>query len=52
MKKNQKSPSMKLIEKFDNQLRDILTAELRSVRYSKSKMTDQFIFQMNSISVA
>lgn len=48
MKKNQKTSSIRLTEKFDNQLRDILTAELRSVRYSKNKMMDQFIFHLNT----
>ncbi|MBC7744564.1 MAG: hypothetical protein H7096_05630 [Flavobacterium sp.] len=36
--KKQNLASEKLIEKFDNQLRDILAAELRSVRYAKTKI--------------
>ena len=52
MKKNQKISSIKLIEKFDSQLRDILTAELRSVRYSRDKMMDQFIFQHSNNLIA
>jgi hypothetical protein len=42
MKKQQTSATEKLIEKFDNQLLDMLTAELRSLKYSRSKMTDQW----------
>jgi hypothetical protein len=44
MKKQQNSASEKLIEKFDNQLRDILAAELRSVKYARTKV-------MNSLGI-
>lgn len=52
MKNAPKSASIKLTEKFDNQLRDILTAELRSVRYTRNKMMDQFIYQISNDSLA
>ena len=39
--KKQNFASDKLIEKFDNQLRDILAAELRAVKYAKTKIMDQ-----------
>jgi hypothetical protein len=42
MKKQQNSASEKLIQKFDNQLRDILAAELRSVKYARTKVMSQF----------
>ncbi|NEU09870.1 hypothetical protein GZH53_16210 [Flavihumibacter sp. R14] len=41
MKKQQNSASEKLIEKFDNQLRDILAADLRSVKYTRTKTMGQ-----------
>jgi hypothetical protein len=41
MKKQQNTASEKLIEKFDNQLRDILSAELRSVKYARTKIMSQ-----------
>ena len=36
--------SLSLIEKFDNQLRDILSAEIRAVKYTKNNIMDQFNF--------
>ena len=36
--KKQSLTTDKLIEKFDNQLRDILAAEIRSVKYAKTKI--------------
>jgi hypothetical protein len=41
MKKQQSAASEKLIEKFDSQLRDILAAELRSVKYARTKTMSQ-----------
>lgn len=37
MKKQRNSATEKLIEKFDTQLRDILSAEIKSVRYARTK---------------
>ncbi len=50
MKKTQNSTAFKLIKKFDNQLHDILAAELRSIRYAKNKIMEQFLTS-NLISV-
>ena len=36
---------MKLIEKFDKQLRDILMSELRLLRSSKNQIITQMAFQ-------
>ena len=36
--------SFSLVEKFDNQLLDILTAEIRASRYSKNNILDQLSF--------
>ncbi|MDB5118956.1 MAG: hypothetical protein JWN56_174 [Sphingobacteriales bacterium] len=36
--------SFTLIEKFDNQLLDILTAEIRAAKFSKHHIMDQFSF--------
>ena len=36
--------SFNLTEKFDNQLLDILTAEIRASKYSKNNIFDQFSF--------
>jgi len=41
MKKQQNLATDKLIAKFDNQLRDILAAEIRSVRYARTKIISQ-----------
>ncbi|WP_155975799.1 hypothetical protein [Daejeonella oryzae] len=43
MKKNQNLATQKLIKKFDDQLLDILSAELRSVKYSKTKTMSQAV---------
>lgn len=51
MKKNQNLSTQKLIEKFDHQLRDILAAELRAVRYSKHKLMDQINNYTNNTQV-
>ncbi len=40
MKKTNISATMKLIEKFDLQLRDMLMSDLRSVRSAKIKVMD------------
>ena len=37
MKKQQPTATDKLLEKFDSQLLDLLTAELRSVKYARSQ---------------
>ena len=42
MKKQQNSASEKLIQKFDNQLRDIIAADLRSAKYARTKIMNQF----------
>ena len=44
MKKQENSATEKLIAKFDSQLRDILTAELRSVKYTRTKNMNQWNF--------
>ena len=44
MKKQQNSATEKLIEKFDNQLRDILAAEIRSVKYARTKVMSSLGF--------
>lgn len=36
--------SFNLIEKFDNQLLDILTAEIRASKFSNNNILDQFSF--------
>lgn len=38
MKKQQNLATDKLIKKFDNQLRDILAADIRSVRFARTKV--------------
>lgn len=38
MKKQRNSATEKLIEKFDTQLRDILSAEIKSVKYARTKI--------------
>jgi hypothetical protein len=43
MKKNSNSAIQKLIKKFDNQLLDILSADIRSLKYSKTKLMNQII---------
>ena len=43
MKKNPNSTIQKLIKKFDNQLLDILSADIRSLKYSKTKLMSQII---------
>jgi hypothetical protein len=37
MKKQEPTDTEKLLEKFDNQLLDLLTAELRSVKYARTQ---------------
>ena len=44
MKKQQNSATEKLIEKFDNQLRDILAAVIRSVKYARTKVMNSLGF--------
>jgi len=44
MKKQQNSAAEKLIEKFDNQLRDILAADIRSVKYARTKVMNSLGF--------
>ena len=44
MKKFENLSTQKLIKKFEHQLLDILSAELRSVRYRKDKMMQQPVF--------
>ncbi len=41
MNKQPESVTEKLIEKFDHQLRDILSAEIRSVRYARTQIMNQ-----------
>ena len=41
MKKQQNLSTEKLIKKFDNQLRDLLAAELRSIQYARTKIMIQ-----------
>lgn len=43
MKKKPNSAIQKLIKKFDNQLLDILSADIRSLKYSKTRMINQII---------
>ena len=40
MNKTRNQTAVRLIEKSDNQLLDILAAELRAVRYAKSKIME------------
>jgi len=42
MKKQQNLSTEKLIKKFDQQLHDILSAELRSVKYNRTKVIIQW----------
>ena len=42
MKKQLNLSTEKLIKKFDEQLRDILSAELRSAKYSRTKVMTQW----------
>ena len=42
MKKQQNLATDKLIKKFDNQLLDILAADLRSLKYSRTKVLVQW----------
>jgi len=52
MKANQNLSTIELLEKFDNQLRDILAAELRAVRYSNHKVMDQINYKSTEYSIA
>jgi hypothetical protein len=54
MTKQQNSTTEKLIKKFDNQLRDLLAAELRAIRYARTKIMSQLVFSspVETLSVA
>ena len=45
MRRSKNLSAMKLIEKFDKQLRDILMSELRLLRSSKNQIITQMTFQ-------
>lgn len=44
MKKQQNLATDKLIKKFDNQLRDILAADIRSARFARTKVLNDLDF--------
>ncbi len=48
MNQAQNKSAVKLIEKFDTQLLDILAAELRSVRYAKNKIIEHIALRLNN----
>ena len=45
MKANQNLTTIELIEKFDNQLLDILAADLRAAKFSKHQVIDQINYK-------
>ena len=46
MKRNAKAPATKLLEKFDNQLRDLLMIDLEAIRTARVKLVNHLT--MNS----
>ena len=44
MKKQQPTDTDKLLEKLDNQLLDLLTAEFRSVKYARTQAMNMWIY--------
>jgi hypothetical protein len=45
MKKNRNEKAIKLIERFDQQLHDLLMSDLRAIRSTNEKMYKQLCFK-------
>jgi hypothetical protein len=44
MKRNTKGPAMKLVEEFDQQLREILMSDLKAIRNGRIKLIKHITF--------